>query len=126
VTYEERDAEITEIYAIGQDLQRELDGLRRKPAGKALKDWLEEKGCRLDCSDGPAYVRREADGWAVEEHIRNGEWRTDGPAMVTRSPQGTAFPTALGSPDWSLGTEAFPKAERPARKEPGKPGPKPV
>ena len=34
--------------------------------GRALQTWLEEKGCQLDSSAGPAYVERYAGGSTYE------------------------------------------------------------
>jgi hypothetical protein len=55
-TYRDGGAEITHIYAVNEDISRELDRRIKKPAGKHLQAWLEKKGCRLDSSDGLAVV----------------------------------------------------------------------
>jgi hypothetical protein len=102
--------EATYVYVVSEKILRELsrkrDWLDRRidhPTGQALKNWLEEKGCRLDSPDGPAivlretirpiggilktdtteiyyrdgevcrYVRRSSDGSGCEEYVRNGK-----------------------------------------------------
>ena len=93
-TYKDRGDAITCIYAANEKIARELDRTRdwlgRKPAGKALQDWLKAKGCQLDNPDGPAVFRRERDGSMVEAYYRDGKLhREDGPAIVKRSAAGT-------------------------------------
>jgi hypothetical protein len=64
--------EITRVYAVNEDISRQLgqkrDWLGRKLTGEKLQAWLQAKGCQLDSPDGPAYVRRDADG-SKEETI---------------------------------------------------------
>ena len=63
-----------------------------KPTGKDLVAWLDDKGCKLDCSDGPAQVRREADGSSSDVYYRDGELhRDDGPALVRREADGSTY-----------------------------------
>jgi hypothetical protein len=87
--------ETTRIYAITDDIGRELCGTRDwlggclKLTGKDLMAWLAHKGCRLDCAHGPAVVRRSSDGSLYEEYCRDGKLhREDGPAVVWRSATG--------------------------------------
>ena len=85
-------AEITYIFAISGDISRELDEHDDKPTGKDLLVWLDDKGCKLDCSDGPAVVRREADGSSSDVYYRDGELhREDGPALVRREADGSTY-----------------------------------
>ena len=85
-------AEITYIFAISEDISRELDEHDNKPTGKDLVAWLDDKGCKLDCSDGPAVVRREADGSSSDVYYRDGELhREDGPALVRREADGSTY-----------------------------------
>jgi hypothetical protein len=84
--------EITSVYAVNKDISRELDQRIKKPTGKDLQAWLEAKGCRLDSSDRPAYVRRSADGVREEYYYRNGkQHREDGPAVVRREADGSTY-----------------------------------
>ena len=94
VSYEDtvQAAEITYIFAISEDISSELDRHMHKPTGKALVAWLDEKGCKLDCSDGPAQVRREGDGSSSDAYYRDGELhREDGPALVRREADGSTY-----------------------------------
>jgi hypothetical protein len=85
-------AEITYIFAISGEISRELDEQDNKPTGGDLVVWLEDKGCKLDCSNGPAIVRREADGSSSDVYYRNGELhRDDGPALVRREADGSTY-----------------------------------
>lgn len=85
-------AEITYIFAISGEISRELDHHDIKPIGKDLVAWLDDKGCKLDCSDGPAVVRREADGSSSDVYYRDGELhREDGPALVRRAADGSTY-----------------------------------
>ena len=87
VSYKSGGAEITRIYAISQDLLT----APRPSAGKDLQRWLADKGCALDCSDGPALRIRSLDGSIViEECYRNGKLhREDGPAIVRHDADGS-------------------------------------
>jgi hypothetical protein len=95
VTYEAGfGGEITQTYAINEDISRKLrwkrDWLGRKPTGRDLVDWLEKKGCRLDSSEGPAYIQRYRNGATEEIYFRDGKLhREDGPADVWRFADGT-------------------------------------
>jgi hypothetical protein len=83
--------EITRIYAVNQEIAREF-GQKHNPSGRGLLAWLEAKGCRLDSSDRPAYVRRSADGVREEYYYRNGkQHREDGPAVVRREADGSTY-----------------------------------
>jgi hypothetical protein len=85
-------AEITYIFAISEEISRELDRHMQKPTGKDLVAWLDDKGCKLDCSDGPAVVRRWADGSSSDVYFRDGELhREDGPALVRREADGSTY-----------------------------------
>lgn len=90
VTYRDGGDEIIRIYAVNEEISRELDRRIQKPTGKDLRVWLETKGCQLDLSGGPAYVRRFASGTLVEEYYRDGKrHREDGPAVVWRFTDGS-------------------------------------
>ena len=119
VTCWDSGSEITGVYAVNEDISRELDRRIKKPAGKHLQAWLEKKGCRLDSSDGlavvwhgtdgstvetyyregsrhreggPAFVKRTADGSTCEEYYRDGKLhREDGPAFVKRTADGSTW-----------------------------------
>jgi len=53
------------------------------PNGRDLQIWLENKGCLLDSSNGPAFVLRSAFGATLEMYYRAGTlYRKDGPAVV--------------------------------------------
>jgi hypothetical protein len=83
VTYKETGVEIARIYAISEDTLCELGRSIRRPTGKALRTWLETKGCRLDSPEGPAFVRRFADGSTIEEYYQGGRLhRENGPAYI--------------------------------------------
>jgi hypothetical protein len=85
-------AEITYIFALSEEILRELDRHMRKPTGKDLVAWLDDKGCKLDCPDGPAVVRRGADGSSSDVYFRDGELhREDGPALVRREADGSIY-----------------------------------
>ncbi len=87
VTYTDSGNETTRIYAISKDIQSELDRLIRKPTGEDLQAWLEDRGCELDCSDGPAMVWHQGTGFSYEGYYRDGKkHREDGPALVMRRP----------------------------------------
>ena len=88
VTYWDSGSETTLTYAISGDIARELNQHAQKPTGKDLSAWLQSKGCRLDSSDGPAWVRRWDDG-VREEYYRDGRLhREGGPALITRNSKG--------------------------------------
>jgi hypothetical protein len=94
VTHSDGGIETTSVYAVSQDIARELDRKRdwlgSKPVGQDLRVWLGKKGCRLDSSVGPAIIRRFADGSTWEGHYRDGEaHREDGPAIVRRFADGS-------------------------------------
>ena len=85
VTYKDSGIKITRIYAVSEHISCDLDRHMQKPTGKDLQAWLEKKGCRLDCSDGPAVVWHGADGTMVEEYYRDGKkHREGGPTVVWR------------------------------------------
>jgi hypothetical protein len=91
VTCRDGGDEITSVYAVNEDISRELDQRIKKPTGKDLQAWLETKGCRLDCPAEPAFVRRTADGSTEECYYRNGkQHREGGPAFVKRTADGGA------------------------------------
>ena len=94
VTYKGNGAKVTRIYAVNENIARELertrDWLGRKPTGQKLQLWLEDKGCQLDCEDGPAFVYHYPNGTTEEEYYRKGKrHREDGPAYIRRSADGT-------------------------------------
>jgi hypothetical protein len=93
VTYRDIfDAAATCIYAVNEDISRELDRRMVKPTGRALKEWLEKEGCRLDSSGGPAFIWRFEDGTIYEQYYRSGELhREDGPAIVKRYADGSNY-----------------------------------
>ena len=74
-------AEITYIFAISKDISRELEQHEKKPTGKDLVAWLDDKGCKLDCSDGPAQVRRESDNSTYEYCYKNNDAGVCRPAL---------------------------------------------
>lgn len=97
VTYRDGGVEVTRLYAVDEDVSRELDRQLRKPTGKDLQAWLEKKGCRLDWSGGPALVHRDDDGSMVERHYRDGKpHREDGPAYVWHNDNGTTVERYYG------------------------------
>jgi hypothetical protein len=78
------------IYAISEDIWRELNRQTQKPTGYALTQWLAGKGCQLDSSDGPAWISRGTDGSTLEMYYRDGKLhREDGPAIVRRNTDGS-------------------------------------
>jgi hypothetical protein len=89
VTHRNGGVEITSIYAVNEDIAREF-GQKHNASGRGLQAWLEAKGCRLDCSDRPADVRRFATGTLAETYYRDGKrHREDGPAVVWRFASGS-------------------------------------
>jgi hypothetical protein len=85
-------AEITYIFAVSEEISHELVRQMPKLAGNDLVAWLDGKGCKLDCPDGPAQVRREADGSSSDVYYRDGELhREDGPALVRREADGSTY-----------------------------------
>jgi hypothetical protein len=87
--YIEGDAVFTKTYAISADLLCEALANARR-TGRELREWLEDKGCQLDSSGGPAFVMRRPDGSSVEGYHRDGKpHREDGPAYVWRNADGT-------------------------------------
>ena len=92
VNYQENGAEFTCIYEISEELRREMkvwSGKRKNPTDRDLLVWLNNKGCRLDSSGGPAYVQRDADGSTVEAYYRDGiAHREDGPAIICHNTDG--------------------------------------
>lgn len=89
VSYRESGVDIIRTYAVREDVARELDRYVRKPEGKNLQAWLEQKGCKLDSSGGPAFVRRDADGGTEEHYYRDGiKHREIGPATLRRYADG--------------------------------------
>jgi hypothetical protein len=92
VTHEERGTEITCIYAISEDVRREMEAWssKKNPTNRDVLVWLVNKGCGLDSANGPAYVQRDADGSTVEQYYRDGKLhRDDGPAIICHNPGGT-------------------------------------
>jgi hypothetical protein len=90
VTYKDSEAEIISDYALNEEISRELDRHTQKPTGRALKEWLDDKGCQLDSSGGPAFIWRFDDGTIYEQYYRNGELhREDTPAFVGRYADGS-------------------------------------
>ena len=90
VSYKDSGDEFTRIYAVNEEISRELRQETQKPTGKALRTWLENKGCQLDSSDGPAYVWRYASGSTSEHYYTDGKLhREAGPATIWRSADGT-------------------------------------
>lgn len=90
VTYREAGVEISRVYAISEDTLCERGQSLRRPTGKALRAWLETKGCRLDSPEGPAFVRRFADGATIEEYYQGGRLhREEGPAYIRHCADGT-------------------------------------
>jgi len=91
VTYRDTDinADYTGIYAVSAEMSRELDQLREKPTGKDLQAWLDQKGCKRDCADGPADVLDFGGGTVWQRYFRDGKLhREDGPASIFRHPDG--------------------------------------
>jgi uncharacterized protein len=87
VSYRDKGAEITQIYAINDEISRELS--RQNLSGRNLQEWLEDKGCQLDSPNGPASVIA-AYGMTVQEYYRNGKLhRDDGPAHILRALDGS-------------------------------------
>jgi uncharacterized protein len=83
VTYTDSGVEITAVYAVNEEISRELGRRTQRPTGTDLQAWLESKGCRLDSTSGPAFVRRHETGEMEEYYYRDGRpHREDGPAAV--------------------------------------------
>jgi hypothetical protein len=90
---------ITCVYAIDGKTSRKLhakkDWLgrqRQEPTGEALAVWLRKHACKLDSSDGPAYVKHYLSGTTVEDYYRDGqEHREDGPSSIVRRPDGSGY-----------------------------------
>ena len=92
VTDSDGEVEITSVYAVTEEVSRELDRRTQKPTGKKLQAWLEKNGCQIDSSDGPALVWHLADGSMGETYYRHGKiHREDGPAVINRGADGTRF-----------------------------------
>jgi hypothetical protein len=93
VTYKDGDAEITCSYAISEDTLRDANvwsSQQTNPPGKDLQSWLKKRECQLDSCNGPAYVRRFADGGVIETYCHHGRWHRDGgPAYIRRYPDGS-------------------------------------
>jgi hypothetical protein len=93
VTYERDRVEISHVYAVNEDAlhDAQLWAIEQKnPTGQAFERWLEEKGCQLDSSDGPAVVWRYANGGTEQTYYRDGkQHREDGPAYVLRHADGS-------------------------------------
>jgi len=90
LTCRDSGVEITSIYAVKEDIRRDLDRHEQKPTGKDLQAWLESKGCQLDSSGSPAYLKRYADGSTVKKYYRDGKLhRKGGPAEVRYSADGS-------------------------------------
>jgi hypothetical protein len=115
LTYKSSDVEYTRTYAISEDISRELSHKRNwlggKLSGKALKEWLENKGCHLDSSDGPAYIWRQPYGTTYEWYHRDGKMhRGDGPAYIERYADGTTY-------EWYYRDDKMHREDGPARIE---------
>lgn len=57
MTYKDNGDEITCVYMIGRDTLRDAmiwSSQQHNPTGQDLQRWLQIKGCRLDCAEGPA------------------------------------------------------------------------
>lgn len=92
VTDSDGGVEITSVYAVTEEVSGELDRRTQKPTGKDLQAWLETKGCRLDSSGGPAFVRRHSTGETEEYYYRDGKpHREDGAAAVWRFADGSVI-----------------------------------
>jgi hypothetical protein len=90
VNYKVNGVQVSRIYAVTDDIWREQFG--RHVEGKDLQVWLETRGCQLDSSDGPALVRRGADGSTRRAYYRNGALhREDGPALIVRDADGSTY-----------------------------------
>jgi hypothetical protein len=107
VRYSDTGVEFTKIYAVTQDIWRALEQVRTKPAGEELGAWLENQGCKLDCSDGSAHVERSADGVTYYEGYYRAGRLVKGqrsapfapPAMTIQGPVPTApLPTPPTAP----------------------------
>jgi hypothetical protein len=117
VTYKVFGDESVLTYAVNEDTLRDLRAwlkTQSNATGRDLRVWLENKGCALDCSDGPAIVVRTDDGSTVEMYYRNGKrHRDDGPAVIFRGADGLTTAEKYYS-DGEL-------IERPAPKAPNTP-----
>lgn len=93
VSYRNGGAEIIGVYAVNEEISRELNRRMEKLGGEDLQAWLEIKGCRLDSSSTPAFVWRSADGLTtMEKYYREGRLhREDGPALVWRYANGSTM-----------------------------------
>jgi hypothetical protein len=98
VHYSDGESTYTAVYAVNKDIVHKLNWKkalcfflgRKEPTGRALQEWLETKGCKLDSADGPAFVRHHPGGFRVEVHYRDGKkYREDGPARVVRFSDGS-------------------------------------
>jgi len=86
VTYTSYGVGLTCVYAVNEDVVRELKRQVNKPTGNDLNAWLNKRGCKLDSSDGPALVRQNENGSTEESYFRDGKLhREDGPAVLTVS-----------------------------------------
>lgn len=96
VSYKANADEITENFAVSQKTMRKAQvwQAQQKATGKDvtsrdLREWLWTKECPLDSCDGPAYVRRYADGAQAEAYYQGGKLhREGGPADIWRFPSG--------------------------------------
>jgi hypothetical protein len=124
VIYMNGNTAITRVYAINEDVSRELSQLTRNLGGLALKEWLEDRGCQLDCADGPAVLKHYADGSTFEAHVRDGNLhRQDGPAIVRRGADGSTTDVSYYLDGKIVKEEDF----RPhTPKAPNRPGPGPA
>jgi hypothetical protein len=80
------EGETIRIYAVADGTLSEAQlwlSQQTLPNGRDLQVWLGKKGCRLDSSNGPAFILRSAFGATLEMYYRAGTlYRKDGPAVV--------------------------------------------
>jgi hypothetical protein len=77
VIYKDGGSAFTMTYAVNEDILGELDRKRdwrgRKLTGKKFQTWLESKGCKLDCPDGPAVIWHSPSCSETKEYWRDGK-----------------------------------------------------
>jgi hypothetical protein len=93
VTYKENASGVTATYVLPTPTLREAQFWQAKtknPSAADLKEWLLKSGAKLDCSDGPAYIKRTEDR-TEEKHYRDGKLhREHGPALIERKTDGSS------------------------------------
>jgi|ERR1039458_3709537 hypothetical protein len=125
---------ITKIFAVSEETLQEAQFLavqKRFSSAVMLSEWLESKKCLLDCSKGPAYIRRlhlssdSNKSYATyEAYLRYGKlYRENGNVAVCRGASGSESEPLSNSISGVTVERPAPPSPPKAPEKPAAPGP---